>query len=286
MRVRFFASNKEREVNLGEAFCAGAALHRVKAEVHELSATPDLKGCHVACMVGVKSKRLFNACIEAGVTPIMLDKGYIRSRRADARTWEYWRVSVAAHHPTANIAQLHMPEDRWKALGLEEKAWRRSGFQIVIAGSSAKYHDFYDLPDPTTWAADVAAAIRERTDRPIVYRPKPSWDGAVPIPGTHFSGPKDSLESALANAWVMITHGSNASFEAAMLGIPSIVLGNGIAKPISSISLDDLAHPIMAKRKGWLANLAYFQWTENEMRSGQAWKHIREWIDDYRASLA
>lgn len=285
MRLRFFASNKPRERNLAAAVVAGAAKHRVKAAVHELSATPDLKGTDIACMVGVKSKRLFEACLVAGVTPILFDKGYCRERRAGGRVWEYWRISVGSHHPTASIARLRMPEDRWKSLKLEPKPWRRTGFQLVIAGSSAKYHDFYGLPDPTAWATDVVAQIRKQTDRPIIYRPKPSWDGAVPIPDTHFSGPNDNLAAALANAWVMITHGSNASFEAAMLGIPSIVLGNGIAKPISSTSLDDLAHPALAKRGGWLSNLAYFQWTEAEFESGKAWEFIRGEIDEYLATI-
>jgi hypothetical protein len=286
MRLRFFSSDKPRERDLAGAFVAGLKQYRVKAEVRELCATPDLKGCDAACFVGVKSKRIFEACLAAGVTPIMFDKGYIRTRAVGGRVWEYWRISVGAHHPTAQLEHQRMPDDRWAKLKLVEKPWRRSGFQIVIAGSSAKYHDFYGLPDPTAWAEGVVREIREQTDRPIIYRPKPSWDGAVPIADTHFSGPNDSLAGALTNAWVMITHGSNASFEAALLGIPSIVLGNGVAKPISSTSLEDLAHPKMAKRKGWFANLAYFQWTEDEFRSGVSWPFIAENIEWFRNNKA
>lgn len=283
MRLRFFASSKEREKNLGAAFVAGAQRHRVKAEVHELVATPDIKGCDAVAMVGVKSRRLFHACLEAGVVPIMLDKGYIRTRRADARVWEFWRVSVGAHHPTAGLMDHAMPADRFEALGLEVRNWRSSGLQIVLAGSSAKYHEFYGLPDPTEWAQGVIAELRQHTDRPIVYRPKPSWDGAVPIDGTYFSGPKENVLNVLNNAWAVVTHGSNICFEAALMGIPAIVLGEGVAAPISSRAIADIVSPRMAKRGQWLQNLAYRQFTEREMGSGFAWGHIGRWIDEFRA---
>lgn len=278
MRIRFFASDKPREQELARAFCDGIRLHKDRAEIQPLVASPDVTGADAVCMVGVKSKRLFNACAAAGVVPIMLDKGYVRTRRADSRVWEYWRVATGGHHPTAGLMSEKMPGDRFEALGLDVAPWRHRGLQIVIAGSSQKYHDFYDLPDPTAWAKAIVSELRELTDRPIIYRPKPSWKEAVPIRGTTFGNSNESIRDALANSWALVTHGSNACFEAALMGIPSIVLGDAVAAPISSRSLADIGEPLMAKREQWLHNLAYRQWTESEMRSGEAWGYLRKWI--------
>lgn len=286
MRVVFFASSKERELNLGNAFVRGAARHKVKAEVRELVATPDFKGADAVAMVGVKSRRLFHACLAAGVVPIILDKGYVRTRRPGERVWEYWRVAVGDHHPTAGLMDEAMPADRWEGLELECKRWRPSGLQILLAGSSAKYHEFYGLPEPTEWATSVVGELRKHTTRPIVYRPKPSWDGAVPIPGTHFSGPKENVMNAMANAWAVVTHGSNITFEAALEGIPSIVLGNAVAAPISSHELSEINEPKLGRRRQWLHNLAYRQFTETELETGFAWPHIRSWVDEFRAKQA
>ena len=159
--------------------------------------------------------------------------------------------------------------------------WRKSGLQIVFAGSSAKYHAFYDLPDPTAYAREVVARITKLSDRPIIYRPKPSWREAVPVPGSRFSHGKEGILSALANAHCLITHGSNACFEAALMGIPTIVLGAAVARPISSTSLDDIEFPFRGKRIQWLNNLAYHQWTEGEMRSGEAWQTVREQLNGH-----
>jgi hypothetical protein len=281
MRLLFLASDKEREKDLAAAFTAGAARHGAEIEIRANSATPDLAGFDAVAMVGVKSRRTFHAALAAGIVPVMIDKGYSRHRRADARVWEYWRVSVGAHHPTAGLMARDMPKDRAEAQGFEAAPWRSAGLQIVLAGSSAKYHEFYSLPDPTEWARGVVAELRRYTDRPIIYRPKPSWDGAVPIEGTHWSPPKENFVQTIRNAWAIVTHGSNACFEAALAGIPSIILGEAVAAPISSREIAAIEDPKCGKRGQWLANLAYRQWTEREMQRGLAWEHIGGQIHEF-----
>lgn len=279
MKVRFIHSDKRRERDLAASFIEGVRRGGNEAEAVPLSATPDLRGCDVACMVGVKSARLFHRCREANVVPIIWDKGYCRERAAGSRVWNYWRVSIAAHHPTQFLTGKG-DKNRFAALGIQAERWRSFGFQIVIAGSSQKYHDFYGLPDPTTWAQGVVEELRRHTDRPIIYRPKPSWHEAVAIRGTHFSNPTENINHVLKNAWALVTHGSNACFEAALAGIPSIVLGNAVARPISSTSLADINDPLLHEDRGrWLNQLCQWQWTEEEMRRGSAWKFLRPTVE-------
>lgn len=279
MLVAFFASDKPREQDLAAAFLAGASRRGWKTEQRDLCAEPDVSGADAVAMVGVKSKRLFELTRKAGACPIMLDKGYIRSRRADARVWEYWRVAVRGHHPTAtSLMAQKMPLDRFEGLGVEVHPWRRYGGHIVIAGSSAKYHDFYGLPEPNLYYRNVVLDIQARTNRQIIYRPKPSFKDAQPIEGTRWSGGDETIHDALWGSHALVTHGSNACFEAALRGVPSIILGDGVAAPISSRSLDEIEDPKLGKRDQWLANLAYHQFTESEMREGMAWRHIEGWV--------
>lgn len=280
MRVAFFRSDKAREGNLAEAFATGARVHGDEVVVRELSGEPQVaEGCEAACMIGVKSRELFQANWAAGIHTVMFDKGYSRHKApGPIRGWEYWRVSVDAHHPTANLMKVKRPTDRLERLGLEIFPWRETGEHILLAGSSAKYHEFYGLKEPTTFAKDVVRALRAITDRPIIYRPKPSWRDAVPITKTRFSVLPESMMDVLTNAWATVTHGSNACFESVISGIPCIVLGDGVAKPISSTSLDEIAAPRLAsdeERTEWAASLAYQQWTLAEFYSGEAWATIK-----------
>lgn len=283
LRVAFFASDKPREQHLADAFLKGAAVHGQRTEKIALSAEPDVGRADVVAMVGVKSRLLFERVVAAGAVPVMLDKGYVRTRRAGARIWEYWRVSAGAHHPTgSSLMRRKMPSDRWDALGLECAPWRARGNQIVIAGSSAKYHAFYGLPEPNEYYSELVLDIQARTQRPIIYRPKPSFKDAVPIEGTDFSTGDENITDALWGAHALVTHGSNACFEAALLGVPSIVLGDAVAAPISSRDLDEIETPMRGKREQWFHNLAFHQFTEQEFSDGIAWEQIGRWVNDLR----
>lgn len=279
MRVVFFHSDKDRERDLAHAFGAGVIAQGEEFEARPLGGAQDFARVDLACMVGVKSAELWRAARSAGARTLMLDKGYSR-HRGPARTWEYWRISLDAHQPTGTTLLRPMPRDR---LAMHPLKWRkaRAGNPIIIAGSSAKYHAFMGLPDPTAYAEGLIGTLKARTRRPIIYRPKPSWRDAEPIEGVQYSPAHEALGALLAEAHALVTHGSNACLDAMLAGVPSVVLGDGVMASISSRSLDEIERPRMASkpdRVQLLANLAYHQWTEAEMAEGRAWGVIRSWL--------
>jgi len=273
MIVGLAVANKPRERIIFSAFAEG--LRGDDTVVFTNNET--VPNCDVLCMFGVKSKRLFYECLEKEVVPIMVDKGYTRRPQKGSKFCEYSRVAVGAHHPTDYITMAEHSTDRLEKLGVELKPWK-TGPYILLAGSSAKYHDFYNMKSPLAWAKGVVKEIKIHSTRPIVYRPKPSWKEAQPIKGTIWSKPSDKLWLDLERAGAVITHGSNICFEAIIAGVPCIILGEGIAKPISSCkieNLNDLWHAPDEQRIQWLSNLAYCQWTNKEFASGEAWETIR-----------
>lgn len=279
MKIAFYHSDKPRERLLADAFIDG------------LRDTPDtgvkvplgsgFVDCDVACMVGVKSRALFQECWGRGIHTLYFDKGYLRhSVKGSVKVWQYWRVAVDAHHPTAFVSSARCNSDRFDNLHLSFAPWR-TGNKVLIAGSSQKYHDFYGLFDPTRWASKLAKDLRKETGAPIVYRPKPSWRGAEPIAGTEYSAGDQGIHDALSDCGVLVTHGSNACFEATLSGVPCIILGDGVGKAISSTSVADVNRPYLAtddERYRWLSNLAYCQWSLPEMAKGKMWKFIRPQI--------
>lgn len=281
LRVCFFHSDKPRERILADAWSKGVQAHGDLIELKALTPEIELADADVACMVGVKSRELFRAHFDKGQHVVMIDKGYTRhAAPGPVKLWEYWRVAVDAHHPTKAVETWTRPLDRAEKLGLVISAWRKSGSHILFAGSSEKYHAFYRERDPSRYLEKVVKILRAYTKREIVYRPKPSWREAVPVEGTTFSQ-KGQIEEALVDAWALVTHGSNACFEAVLLGVPCIILGTAVARSISSTELKDIEAPRLAtyrERHQWLANLAYCQWTLPEMASGEAWATIRPQI--------
>jgi hypothetical protein len=286
VKVVFICADKERESQLADNFLAGVTKWGDETEKVEKTSKDELPDGDVFCVVGVKSAKLFRRIKDAGKRVVFFDKGYFR-HRGPTRTWEYWRVSLDEHHPTNYVAAAKHRPTRWDYISkrrVSEKpfAWRDGGNQIVYAGSSEKYHSFVGLPNPTEYAATIVSELKSLSNRLIIYRPKPTWKGAEPVKGASFSGPNDSIGDAIKHAWCLVTNGSNASFDAVLAGIPCIVLGDAIARPISSQSLKDIENPYLAtegERQQWLANIAWCMFTEEEMASGLAWQCIRPQIE-------
>jgi len=276
VKVAFYVSDKPREQVLARAFISGVVRQGDEGTIISRGAFNGSVGkFDVVGFFGVKSWKLFDAHRAEDIHTLMFDKGYIR-RELGGTGWDYNRVAVDGHHPDLSLKQY--PDDRWKRIGLSLSSWRKKGRHIVIFGSSAKYHHFHGLAGPTEYAKAVVRVLRNHTDRPIIYRPKPTWRGAKPIEGAGYSRPGEPLSDVLSDAWAVVTHGSNACFEAVLAGIPCIVLGRAIARSISSTSLGAIESPYLVSivdREQWLANLAYHQWTLNEFSSGQAWEVIR-----------
>lgn len=281
MRVAFYHSDKPRERALAASFGVGVVEAGDAFAPRELSPDAEVEDCDLAVMVGVKTKVLWERCKARGVRTLMMDKGYNR-RRGGGRVWEYWRVSLDHHQPGVGAISRDYPRDRIAELGDAAARWRRAGSVIILAGSSAKYHAFAEIEQaPTEWAREAVRLIRERSDLPIIYRPKPSWRDARPIAGTRYSPASEGLGLWLPQTHALVTHGSNSCVDALLAGVPSICLGRAAIWSISSQSLDEIASPRLAdkrERVRMLACLGYHQWTESEMRAGRAWREIRGWL--------
>lgn len=291
MKVTFWHSDKPRERLLANAWKDGV-LSGGRGDVVELRPLlpePQVADCDVAVMFGVKSRELFRQHWDAGAHVIYVDKGYARHKANDPTgLWEYWRVAIDSHQPTARLYERECPPDRWNRLGLTIKPWffktRQAQQRILLAGSSQKYHDFYGLSDPTQWAGKVIRSLREMAPgQEIIYRPKPSWRDAVPIGGSTWGGgDAQSIDQVLERVDVLVTHGSNAVFDAMLAGVPQIVLGDAVTRQISTTTLsNDDPWPRYAsddERAHWAHNLAYFQWTLAEIAMGECWRWLRPMI--------
>ena len=289
-----------RETNLARAVQAGAKVHGDTVEIMEVpdDGVPDVVECDLVLKIGVKSRNWFRKYNEAGIPYCYFDKGYIRTR---AVQWmEYWRLSVNGHQPLDYVIHAKHDSDRAKRLNLSFLPWRKGGTHILVDGSSGKHHYFHadrdysneqmgELhEDANQIAFNLVQRIRAVSELPIVYRPKPSWKFARAIPGTEYARGRQGVGDKefkydLNRAHVCVTYESNLCFDAALFGVPNIVLGHGIAGPISSKHLTELETPRLAsndERQQWLNNVAWTQFHAlDEYTSGMAWKVIRDMVD-------
>jgi len=158
-----------------------------------------------------------------------------------------------------------VPDDRWKALRLDKcvKPWRQGGSErapILIADTLADYWNVRGLDE--RWSYVTADGLRRITKRPIIVRDKES---------------KIALDRELLDegAHVLLTHGSIAAVEAAIIGFPVFVDPSSAAALVGRTDLNDLENPCRPDRTKWLHNLAYCQYTESELCDGTLWKLLQ-----------
>ena len=221
------------------------------------------------------SRMIMDSCLEKGVSVIYCDKGYVN------RGWNnesaYYRFSVNGFHPLHYFQRTPRPPDRWEKLGVTLAPRQQNGQAIVFAGIPQKSADWHGF-DSVRFAEDTIQKIQSLTDRPVIYRPRKTNNPPPPIPGTTYSHNRCGIQQELKNAFALVTYASNAAVDAILAGVPAFVLGPGIAKPVSNTDLRVIQTPLFPSEKEraqWCWDLAYCQWTLQEMENGLLWGELK-----------
>jgi hypothetical protein len=206
-------------------------------------------------------------CEDRGEDYLYCDHSYFRETRTELSTM-VGRVTLAKGHfrlvPNDRYYRDlgDMPADRWEKLGIAVKPWRTDGKHIVLVPVS-RWVAQYNGIDPQAWLRGTMWELRKHTQRQIIVKPK---DSDVPI------------AEVLENAWALVTMESNAAIDALTAGVPVFAGVSAASYPLANDDLADIEYPHMPEREQHFANLAYQQWTVNEILCGEARETLeRQW---------
>ena len=316
--MRFLFPTKESEYGLilYKHFKKGLELfgHTVDT-IHRKDVTVELiKEYDYTFLFTVTTDAVLKKVQDAGGKYIYLDKGYCRNKRLrDSRA--YVRISINQWQPLKYLHKFEDRHDRWaetrrqeirklrienlnrskenkarhfdiiETLEPQPTKQKHEGSYILFAWSSAKYHIWQGIDDPHVFATKVFDELRQYTDRPIIYRPKPTWSAKEPIPGTIYQAENTTKYHDLLkkDLYAVVTHTSNAALEANFCGVPTMVLGDSIAKPISSTQIKDINNiyrPSIKEKQKLGRALSYFQWTLEEIEQGLMWILLKEVFEE------
>lgn len=207
---------------------------------------------------------------------VYVDLGYW-GRRQGGRWEGYHKLVINARHPSAYFRTPRHSPARALELGIRPAPWRSlgGGGHILLAGMGDKAARAEGL-QVEEWERWAIEEIRRHTSRPIVYRPKPSWKRARPLPGAYYSPRDRDVVDDLRGCWAVVTHHSNVAVDALVAGIPAFCWA-GVAACMASQDLSQIEQPFMPEgREQWIADIAHTQFSVEEMRSGVAWAHLRK----------
>lgn len=265
-----------KQLALFDAVRAGAKVHgdEVVSQLGFSYVEDDADGL-ILYGIGGMSKEIHDRYVDAEKQVVFFDKGYMRG--------PYLRVAVNAFQPLDDLYKVKRTSDRFEALGLPLERYKVRGENILFDGASNKFCLWKGLGNWLDWGQQVINEISKATTYPIIYRPRPSHNAD----GTKFRIDRAqlSMNAALAEDFartrVCVSYGGNIGWDCVLAGVPHFAIGDSIARPLSEISWDSLSHPYMPpeeSRLQWLSNVCYWQWTLQELASGEAWNYIKRYL--------
>lgn len=269
----YFAPGNARSKLVSQAIARG--LHAVghpfeMRNSRQYNGRPD---CDVVLFYGLAEglRRIFDDYRASRRKALYVDLGYW-GRRKRTRWDGYHKVVLNDRHPTRYFHEARHDASRFNTLGIQIAPWQMDGRHIIVAGMSAKAAAAEGL-QAEAWERAAIGRLRKLTRRPIIYRPKPNWPGARPIDGSTMDC-ETPLEIALRNCHAVVARHSNVTVDALMAGVP-VFCEHGVASIFSSGKLDNIETPKRAKgREQWAWNLAWTQWTMDEMSDGSMWRYL------------
>jgi hypothetical protein len=185
---------------------------------------------------------------------------------------EYYKISVNSQHPTKYILEEKHTPDRYLATnGLPIMPWKKTGDYILVAGMGVKaaMQNGHNIQG---WEREAVRQLKQYTNLPIVYRPKPTIHPMPQIIGTTFDDGSRSIDEALSGAKALVCHHGNPTVTALAAGVPIFMNGFiGAASHFAEFDLSKINEPKFPDgREQFLYNLAHWQWSVEEIRSGEA----------------
>jgi len=208
----------------------------------------------------------------------------------------YLRYSFNGVFPNTGIyCDTPVNPKRWASikntLNIDVKDYRTSGNHVLIClqRNGGWSMGTFDIQD---WAVDTIEMIRRHTDRPIVVRPHPGdkntrriLESQTPECKIKFSkrvrlSANPNLIDDLRDCWAAVNHNSSPVVGAAIEGVPIFVTDpeRSQCKDIANIDLTKIESPTLYDRQPWLERISMSHWNFDELKSGQCWRHMRQYL--------
>jgi hypothetical protein len=194
-----------------------------------------------------------------------------------------WKVGVNGINGSGYFGPKGMDSSRRKMLDINIKSWKQST-DILICLQHSKSDQWKGMPAIEHWLDNIIGKLRKKSDKKIVVRSHPRHQ----IKLNHnykdliFDYPKslnsvdDSInfKNALNSVWAVINWNSNPGVIAALNGIPVFTGPTNLAAPVANLDFDMIENPSMPDREQWANDLAYTEWTVDEIAKGEPLERI------------
>lgn len=237
--------------------------------------------CDIAVIFGVGKKgvpisiprgEVLTRQRDEGKRTIVLERGYVHRE-------SYFAAGFDGLNGRADFVNQGSPNDRWNDLGISlavPKTITPIRDKLLVVGQVPSDASVQNV-DIFKWCQQAIAQLKNTgvDQKNIIFRPHPLAIDRTPM----IFGVKTSYEPLrddLAKAYAVVTYNSNVGVDATIEGIPTYAADEGsMVWDVCNRSLKGvLVHGAHTDRTQWANELAYTQWTHEEMRLGLSFTHL------------
>lgn len=251
------------------AMLDGLQRHGVPYNVLKVGQAAD---CDIAIVWGVRKTQEMKRAKRV----LVMERGYVGDR------FHWTSCGWDGLNGYANFCNEQSPSDRWDALFSEHMhPWRedQTGKYVLIFTQVPGDASLRGM-DTHLWAARLCAEFEKRKIKyKIRLHPKDRTINERLLRTRRYNAAKQkyvlgSLDEALADARWCVAYNSNAAVDAVLAGVPTVTMDAGsMAYPVTGHT--PFERPDMPDRLQWAHNLAFTQWSIEEIQRGDAWDHLK-----------
>lgn len=195
--------------------------------------------------------------IADGGRMLYVEEGFVRRG-------EYYSIGWDSINGRAEFYNERSPPDRWQRLGVKLQKRRRDREAYLVCGQVPWDVNVQDT-DHGLWCRTMFAEM-QRLGFDTKFRPHPRMinDPKARYGISHEHWDTRPLAECLRDYSHVVTYNSNIGVDAVIAGCETMAADKG-----SMVWGID-----MLGRQQWAANLAWAQWTLDEMRQGLPWAHL------------
>lgn len=189
-----------------------------------------------------------------------------------------WKVGINGINGSGYFGPTGMDDTRRKKIKININPWKK-GDTIVICTQHGSSQQWEKMIPINRWVEEVIYNLRHHTDRPIRIRTHPRFPIRLNLTSKNVTiehaksviGINDSInfKNSISDAWAVINWNSNPGVIAALQGVPVFVGPDSLAAPIGNLNFNEIENPITPDREQWANDLAYTEWTIDEISQGE-----------------
>lgn len=270
MKAAISINHATHQKDHGEAMRQGLARHGIESVFTPGDTVVDGADFHITW--SVKRPSIFAWAKRTSRHVLVMERGHVGDRmNYSSCGWD--GLGRRGRYPRASDGGK-----RWDILwGHLLKPWSERGAEAyaLLIGQVPGDASLYGLTEGfQEWAKKTTLHLLSK-GYCVRYRPHP----LVRRSGFHFcpqhASPSysESIQDDFRGAALCVTYNSTSGVEAVLSGVPTVTMDEGaMAWPVASHSI---AEPIVRPdREKWCHDLAWTQWSLEEIASGEAWSHL------------